>query len=88
MIEKILDKGWKLMDAKFQHKNRNTFEKGNYWLTLDTRHDYVDNNFIEITVRDPALEMEKVGDNRGTPWFSFKYNGIETLDTLEKLLIF
>lgn len=88
MIKDILERGWKDMHIGcYPCTKRTTFEKGNYWLTLDTRHYYSDFDFIEVSVRDPALEMSKVGDNRGTPWFSFRYNGLETLEALESLLI-
>lgn len=91
MIQEILDAGWKEMifiSPIREIKNRKNFEKGNYWLTFDNRKDYVNHPFIEITIRDPALESERVGDNRGTHWFAFKYKGLETLEHLDKLLIF
>lgn len=83
--------GWKEfwnLYSPFSLKGIFKFEKENYWLTLDTREHYVGHPFIELTIRDPVLESEKVGDNRGTYWFAFIYKGPETLEQLDKLLTF
>lgn len=91
MIQEILDAGWKEMKFTYpiqEIRGRKSFEKGNYWLIFDDRKDYVNHPFIEITIRDPALESQRVGDNRGTHWFAFVYRGVETLEQLDKLLAF
>lgn len=87
MIQDFIQREW--VDMKigcYPCTKRTTFNKGNYWLTYDERHYYTGHDFIEVTVRDPSLESTKVGDNRGTYYFSFVYKGIETLDALESLL--
>lgn len=87
MKELLEELGWKENPKYFlAHLKRTFYEKGNYWLIID--HQRPLDIHIELMVRDPALEGERVGDNRNTYYFAFKYKGSETIENLEKLLIF
>lgn len=89
-MKELLEKlGWK-EDPKYvlSHLKRTFYEKGNYWLVTDENLHYTKEPFIELMTRDPALEGERVGDNRNTYYWAFKYKGPQTIEDLEKLLIF
>lgn len=87
MKQEILDAGWKEFDVTPARRaeHRVSFEKGNYFLTLDTRWD--ERPYIELMLRDIALEGDRTGAQY-PEYFKvyFKYRGPETLQALESLL--
>lgn len=79
--------GWKRMESKFNNIiDRVMYEKGNYWLCLDTRRTYNSHDYITIMVRDPAFENDKIGTDISHYAFSFIYRGRKTIRQLEKIL--
>lgn len=83
----ILQAGWTKMriESNRNPDGRTAFEKGNYWLFLDTRHRYLPQDFIEISVRDPVAHIDRVGDDRTIYFFSFIYTP-EVIGHLDNLL--